>query len=186
MPHALANRWPISVPVLSIKSQLPMTVYTETKIDGLYESNYKDAVSKLTQLPVYCGTPPHFGQLTGWVYEQTIQYCIKQELEARKVKADIKEQVSLRGRAKADLKVNNVAIEIKHNGLFGSQDAAKYSEYSKAASAKGWHYLYITQGETYKSYRAGITETLGRENVFFLDTEGDWDRFVGRLAELAT
>lgn len=162
-----------------------MSIYTENQIDKLFRSNHHRAIRKLAQLPVYCGTGPDFGQLTGWVYEQTIQFCIRRELKARKVKAHIKEHVSLRGRAKADLKVNNVAIEIKHSGLFGSGDAAKYRDYRKAASAKGWEYLYITRGESYRPYRTGIIKALGGKNVFFLDTNGDWKRFVRRLEELA-
>ena len=110
--------------------------------------------------------------------------CIRRELTARKLKADIKEHVCLRGRAKADLKVNNVAIEIKHNGLFGSSDAAKYRDYRKAATTNGWSYLFITRSESYPPYRTGITEALGRENVFFLDRKGDWKRFMRRLEEL--
>lgn len=163
-----------------------MTVYTENQIEKLYDSSYTRAVDKLTQLPVYCGTKPAFGQLTGWVYEQTIQHCIRRELKARKVKAEITEHDNLRGRVKVDLKVNNVAIEIKHSGLFSSDDAAKYREYRKAAGAKGWRYLYVTRGESYSPYRTGIAKALGSENVFFLDTKGDWNRFVRRLVALAT
>ena len=162
-----------------------MSIYTESQIDKLFHSNHQRAIRKLAELPVYCGTEPDFGRLTGWVYEQTIQYCIRQELEARRVKADIKEHVSLRGRVKADLKVNGVAIEVKHNGLFGPGDAAKYQDYKKAASAKGWAYLFITGGESHRPYRTGITKALGRKNVFFLDTNGDWKRFVRRREELA-
>jgi hypothetical protein len=162
-----------------------MSIYTESQVNKLFDSNYSSVVHKLEELTVYCGTEPAFGQLTGWVYEQTIQYCIRRELEARKVKAYIKEHVSLRGRAKADLKVNSVAIEIKHRGLFGSSDAAKYRDYKKAATANGWAYLFITGSESHRPYRTGITKALGRENVFFLDTKGDWKRFVRRLEELA-
>jgi hypothetical protein len=134
---------------------------------------------------VYCGTKPAFGQLTGWVYEQTIQHCIRRELKAHKIKAEITEHDNLRGRAKADLKVNDVAIEIKHSGLFGSEDADKYKEYMEAASAKkGWRYLFVTRRESYAPYRTGIANALGTENVFFLDTEGDWKRFMHRLEEL--
>jgi hypothetical protein len=106
-------------------------------------------------------------------------------LKARKVKAEITEHDSLRGRARADLKVNNVAIEIKHSGLFGSEDADKYKEYRKAASSKGWRYLFVTRGESYPPYRTEIAKALGRENVSFLDAKGDWNRFVRRLVALA-
>ena len=170
--------------MLKNESSSAMTVYTENQIDKLFHSNHEQAVRKLTQLSVYCGTEPDFGQLTGWVYEQTLQYCIRRELKARKIEAEIAEHVKLRGRAKADLKVNSVAIEIKHNGLFDSGDAAKYRDYRKAAVANGWEYLYITRGESYRPYRTGITKALGRENAFFLDTRGDWRRFVDRLDEL--
>ena len=50
-----------------------MSIYSEDQIDKLFRSNHQLAVSNLAKLPVYCGTEPDFGQLTGWVYEQTIQ-----------------------------------------------------------------------------------------------------------------
>jgi hypothetical protein len=161
-----------------------MTVYTERQIERLFDSSYERAVRALTRLPVYCGTKPAFGQLTGWVYEQTIQHCIRRELKAHKIKAEFTEHVRLRGKAKADLKVNNVAIEIKHDGLFDSGDAARHRDYRKAARANRWEYLYITRCESYRPYRTGITNALGTENVFFLDTKGDWKRFMHRLEEL--
>ena len=133
-----------------------MTIYTENQIEGLFDSNHQQAIHMLTQLPVYCGTEPGFGQLTGWVYEQTLQHCIRQELNARNLKAEIAVHVKLRGRSKADLKVHNVAIEIKHGGLFGSGDAAKYGGCKEAAAANGWEYLFITQRESHRPYRTGI------------------------------
>jgi hypothetical protein len=162
-----------------------MRLYTEDQIKELFNSNHHKAVRKLENLPVFCGTKPDFGALAGWVYEQTIQFCIIRELNARKVRADIKEHVCLRGRAKADLRVNNIAIEIKHKGLFGGREAAKYRDYKNAATKNGWAYLYITGSESHQPYRAGITKALGSDNVFFLDTEGNWERFMRRLVELA-
>jgi hypothetical protein len=161
-----------------------MSVLTENKIYALYETNRSAAADKLKQIPVYCGNEPSFTGLNGWVFEQTIQYCIKKELKAKKIKAEIIEQAKLGSRIKADLKIGNVAIEIKMSGLFSSTDIVKYSKYRKVANATKVTYLFRAGGERYQQYRDGISKALEKENVFFLDTLGEWKRFVNRLLRL--
>jgi len=85
--------------------------------------------------------------------------------------------VPLYGRVKIDLLVGRVAIEIKALGSFGD-DAKKYSGYRTKVEQKGWVYCYLTRGETYRPYRLATEEAFGKERVFFLDTQGDWERFV--------
>lgn len=92
------------------------------------------------------------------------------------------EQYSLGGKAKADLAVGCFAIEIKLKGLFGSDQVARYGRCMQAAQGMGLHYLFITKEESYRPYREGVQRTLGVENAYFLDTVGDWERFVSRIA----
>ncbi len=161
-----------------------MTIYNEYQVYKLYLSSLKSATRMLKQIRVFCGNEPNFSGLDGWVFEQTIQYCIKKELKARKVKAEIAEQVKLKSRIKVDLKIGNAAIEIKKSGLFSASDVAKYRKYRKAVNDLGLEYLFITGGERYQPYRRGITTALGKANTFFLDTSGDWKRFINRLVHL--
>lgn len=160
-----------------------MTIYNEDRVLELYSASLTSAIRKLKQIRVFCGNEPNFSGLRGWVFEQTIQYCIKRELKARKVKAEIAEQVKLKSGIKADLKIGNTVIEIKESGLFDTAGIAKYKKYRKAVNDLGFEYLFITGGERYQPYRRGITTALGRENTFFLDTRGDWKRFINRLAK---
>jgi len=98
-----------------------MTIYNEDQIYELYSSSLTKAVRKLTEVPVFCGNEPSFSGLNGLVFEQTIQYCIKKELKAQKVKVEIVEQAKLRSRIKTDLRIGDVAIEIKQSGLFNTR-----------------------------------------------------------------
>jgi hypothetical protein len=72
-----------------------MSIFTENKIYELYETNHRAAADKLKQIPVYCGNEPSFTGLNGWVFEQTIQYCIKKELKAKRIKTETIEQAQL-------------------------------------------------------------------------------------------
>ena len=63
-----------------------MSVFYEKTIRELYERNLALAKAKLTELPVHCGHVPNFGGLNGWVFEQTIQYCLQKEIEAEGIK----------------------------------------------------------------------------------------------------
>ncbi len=86
----------------------------------------------------------------------------------------------LHGRTKVDLLVGTVAIEIKALGIFGNA-ARKYSGYRAKAEENGWSYFYLTRGKSYAPYRVSMQSTFGEEKAFFLDTEGDWERFVSEL-----
>ena len=163
-----------------------MFLYTESQIDKLFVSNREEAVRKLSELQVHSGRRPTFTGLGGWVYEQTLHYCIKREMQRLKIKAAINEQVTFHSRVKADLTVGKVAVEIKSRGLFDATSAAKYGTYSRAAKEKGYKYLFVTRQENYKPYQKAIRQELGRQNTFFLDVDGDWKRFIERLVELLT
>jgi hypothetical protein len=91
--------------------------------------------------------------------------------------------VPLVGRAKIDLLVGRAAIEIKARGSFGASDA-KYSSYRKSVEKQDWVYLYLTMQETHAPYRAATKSAFGSERAFFLDTRGDWRRFVRTVGAL--
>lgn len=160
------------------------TVFNEAKVWALHTSTVRAAKRHLTQLRVYSGNEPTFSGLSGWVFEQTIQYCIKRELRVANVRSEITEQVRFGSRAKADLRIGNVAVEIKLSGLFSKTDIAKYRKYKQAANSMGLEYLFVTGGESYQQYRDGIARVLGQENVFFLDTPNEWKRLIARLKRL--
>ena len=151
--------------------------YDEHEIEKLYQENLSAARQLLASLPVAEGREPTTKGLNGWVYEQTICHCLSQDMKALGISPSIAEQVSLSGRAKIDLLVGKVAIEIKALGSFGD-DAKKYSGYRAKAEQKGWVYCYLTRGESYHPYRLATEKAFGKERAFFLDTQGDWERFV--------
>jgi hypothetical protein len=161
-------------------------LYDEATISELYQRNLDCAKTLLRKLEVFCGNDCEVGGLSGWVFEQTIQYCLQKELKAQGIQQSIREQCGLGGRAKADLAIGSVAIEIKSKGLFGVADVERYGRYKQAATQRGLQYFFLTLEESHQPYRQAITESLGRDNVFFLRNErGDWGRFVnGILAEI--
>lgn len=156
-----------------------MTIFNTNDIDKLHQTSLEQARFKLTEIEVFCGEEPGFAGLNGWVFEQTIRYCIARELEAKGVNLRIDEQVSLGGRAKADLHVGNTVIELKTSGLFGLSDIERYGRYRDQAHDKGFNrYLYLTWDEKYKPYRTGLDLALGKENVFHISEEDEWERFI--------
>ncbi|MDP3773659.1 MAG: hypothetical protein Q8Q85_05265 [Gemmatimonadales bacterium] len=159
-----------------------MTRLDQDDVWSLYASSLKRAKEKLAELSVFSGKEPHFSGLSGWVFEQTVQHCIRKELKAKRVRAEVTEQVSLGGRAKADLVVGTVAIEIKTSGLFSLKDATKYKRYRKAAEARGLRYVYLTWEESFLPYKRALDRALGKKNVFYLNDDGEWQRFIAFLA----
>lgn len=154
--------------------------YDEHKIEKLYQENLSSARQLLASLPVAEGRQPTTKGLNGWIYEQTIRYCLSQELTALEVFPNITEQVPLQGRAKIDLLVGRVAVEVKALGSFGADDK-KYIGYRTKVEEKGWSYCYLTRSETYHPYRLATETVFGKEHAFFLDTHGDWEKFVAEV-----
>lgn len=156
-----------------------MKIFSTNDINRLRQTSLDLALSKLKEVEVYSGDEPSFAGLNGWVFEQTIRYCATRELEAKGVNLEIKEQVSLGGRAKADLHVGNTVIELKTSGLFGQSDVERYGRYRGQALDKGFNrYLYLTWDESHKPYRSGLEQVLGKENVFYISEEGERGRFI--------
>ena len=158
-----------------------MTIFDESAIRNLFDSSLKAAKTRLASLKICCSDEPDFQGLSGWVFEQTIHYCLRKELQARNTRVNIREQESLGGRAKADLVIGPVAMEIKKSGLFAGNAASRYCRYRVAAERKGCSYLYLTLEESYPPCRQAIVKGLGRQNAFFLDTQGEWRRVIKRL-----
>ena len=151
--------------------------YNENQIEKLYQENLSAARHALALLPIAEGREPTTKGLNGWVYEQTIRHCLSQELITLGILPIVREQVPLYGRTKIDLLVGRVAVEIKALGSFGD-DARKYTGYRTKVEEKGWAYCYLTRSETYHPYRLATESAFGKDRAFFLDTEGDWERFV--------
>ncbi len=158
-------------------------IYNERLIEELYQRNLVDAHKLLASIQVADGRGPNVKGLSGWVYEQTIRYCLEQELKSRNIHPPIKEQIPISGRAKIDLLISRVAIEIKSRGAFSRYFKEKYKKYRAEVEKRGWVYFYITGRERYYNYRLMAENTFGKNRAFFLDTDGDWERFVMELIE---
>ncbi len=157
--------------------------FNERNIEKLYQKNLIEARQLLASLPIAEGREPNLKGLSGWVYEQTIRYCLYQELIAMGLTPVVKEPVPLYGRTKIDLLVGKVAIEIKALGSFGKNANEKYTRYKAEVEKRGWVYCYLTGSETYNPYRLTTESIFGKELVFFLDSEGDWSRFVREVTK---
>ncbi len=160
--------------------------FNEYKIGELFNSNLSEAKELLSSLDIFCGNDINIKGLNGWVFEQTVQYCIRKELELLKIQAKYSEQEKIHKRgASVDLVINNIAIEIKKSGLFCQADIAKYEKYKEYAIKQGFkEYLFISGVEEAKLYRAKMQEIIGLNNTFFLDIPNEWNRFMNRLIEL--
>ncbi len=153
-------------------------LYDEKQIEEIYQRNLDAAKRLLSTLQVEDGRMPKVGGLSGWVYEQTIRYCLEKELLYRGLRISIEEQVPISGRAKVDFLLDGkVAIEVKSLGSFGG-DIDKFRKYIPVVLEKGWVYLYLTRRERHEPYREAFEELFSRSHAFFLDTEGEWARFV--------
>ena len=160
--------------------------YNEKKIGRLFKENLEHALQKLSCLPVAEGREPKVKGLNGWVYEQTIRYCLSQELKTQGLSPTIEEHIRLRlGEnkwAEIDLLIGDrVAVEIKSSGIFRENWAEEYEKRADKAREKGWVYLYLTGTESSERYKKATKDVLG-ERAFFLDEEGEWRRFVTEVA----
>jgi len=117
-------------------------------------------------------------------FEQTVQSCLLKELAALGLKPSTDEQIKLpKGRAKADLRIGHVVVEIKTSGLFGMSHVQKYRTYRRQLESAGYRYLFFTAYEGYLPCRRGLMDAVGRRNVFLLDLPGHWPRFIKTVAE---
>lgn len=128
------------------------TLFANEDVRRLYDESLHEAGEALASRAVAEGRAPRLGALSGWVFEQVVRYCLARELGAAGLgEVEIGEQPAIAGRARADLLVGRAAIEVKVAGSFGASDR-KYGEYRREV-----------------------------ERAFFLDSVGDWGRFVGEV-----
>jgi hypothetical protein len=161
-------------------------VYTGESISALFHDHLREARAALGALAWVDPDATSFAGFNGWVFEQTVRAALVDELHVRGITRIFKTQVSIGGRAKADLAVgDDVALELKSHGLFGQSGAARYANYARQAKALGFRYAFVTLTEGYPPYRAAIVESLGADNVFFLDQKNEWERLVDLVASPA-
>jgi hypothetical protein len=166
-----------------------MAVFDEQSIQELFDSNLNKAKESLGSLEFCCSDKVSFGGLTGWVFERTIEHCLREELKARGIPPQIEKQVPLEGRAKADMKVGPAVLEVKEKGLFDRNAPDRYGRYARAARSKGNSYLFLALRETHLPYLEDVENALGHQNAFFLfkgkskEPSGDWQRFIDRILE---
>ena len=153
-------------------------IYTEIGVIDVYEQSLDDARERLSLLGVAEGRTPTSRLISGWVFEQTVRFCLTQELSAVNIRPLVQEQVKLCGRAKIDLLVGNVAIELKALGSFGKRGFDKYEMYRLAVESHGWVYLYLTKQERHAPFRQSAIDAFGSNGAFFLNIDGDWKRFA--------
>jgi len=164
--------------------------HSGSNIERIFNENLTLAIAALAAVPIARGRTPSFQGLNGWVYEQTIRSCLEDELQLQNVALPLKEQQTLKGRAKVDLivegKKRKVAIEIKAGGIFGN-DAERYKKYCEIAqNEKKWTYLYVTKQETHKPYYDATKAVFGPDAAFFLNEENGWHDFVTAVIKAST
>ena len=162
--------------------------YNNETVKSRYITNLNNVIESLKQLDVYCKRDIKIKGLNGWVLEQTIQSCIKEELSQQKISCNIEEKYPLYSRIKVDLKLDDkILIEVKVSGIYGRKVAETYMKYKKIAEEEDFEYLYITLKEGYEPYRVFMYNVFGKENAFFLDTDkNEWERFINRIIYILT
>jgi hypothetical protein len=167
--------------------------YDKEKIDAKFNKNLEEAKQVLLDL-AFCQTVEVHKSLKGWVFEQTIAKCLQDEFNSEiKIEqqfkfSSFKEQEGKKCRGTADFAIDykgkKIFVELKQSGIFSSEDADKYKKYRKLIEKQdnGFRYLYLSQKETHNPYAEKCREVFGKENVFLLDVEGDWERFIESIS----
>lgn len=164
--------------------------YDNTQINAEFNKNLEDAKQALTSLP-FCQTHEVDKLLKGWVFEQTVAKCLQEELsDISEIKQQYKFsrfeiQDGTKSRGTADLAIfykdRKYLVELKYSGIFSSGDTEKYKKYRKLIEKNKFQYLYLSLKETHKPYADECREAFGKENVFLLDENGDWERFINSI-----
>ncbi len=171
-----------------------MATYNESDIKILFDDNLKESKNLLKTLKVFCGNEPEFNGLKGWVFEKTIQYCIREELKKKNATYDIVEQFGLGGKRKVDLKIGNITLEIKTSGFYDKEKdiLEKYEGIRTAAKANGAsRYVIMSLKGSSTSHWNEIRKAIGKENTFCLffknePQKGEWERFIDLLCSQKT
>lgn len=150
------------------------------KIEDQYEEARTEALKLLGSLKVAHGTPRKILGLDGWVFEQTVRCAIEEELGKERIQYKIKEQEPIVGKAKVDLLIGNVVLEIKVSGFYSDVED-KYSRYRKKLEEKGLVYFYVTLYEDYARNIEVAQRVFGSNRTFILKHSGEWERFLTEL-----
>ena len=146
--------------------------YSESEISKLFYQNLDDSKEKLLRMFKDSENKP---PISGWVFEQIIYQCIQDELGDN---AEIKSQVKLKKRVKVDLKVGNVFIELKTNGIYSHFEP--YREYKNEAKSQDCEYVILVLKEQ-DGWKKKTLKLLSDVDVFFLDEKDSWRQFIQRI-----
>lgn len=156
-------------------------IYNENTIQRVYEANFREIQRQLQNLPVYCGGEPNFRGLAGWIFEQTIQHCLRRELEEMNLDVEIEEQI-ISGGANIDLLIGNTAIDVNPGRPFSEEDITKYVNNQIEAKKRNWLYIFLNLYEN--TFQPRIIDALGKENTILLqNNNGEWERFVSIITD---
>ncbi|MEN6622134.1 MAG: hypothetical protein ABFD50_11360 [Smithella sp.] len=156
-------------------------IYNENTIQRVYEANIREIQRQLQNLPVYCGGEPNFPGLAGWIFEQTIQHCLRRELEEMNLDVEIEEQI-ISEAANIDLLIGNTAIDVNPGRPFSEEDISKYVNNQIEAKRRNWSYIFIILYEN--DSESTIVDALGKENTIFLQNHnGEWEHFVNTITD---
>jgi hypothetical protein len=169
-------------------------LFNNLKVKETFDDNLIQASNALKKLDFCSSTHTseelNFKGLVGWVFEETIFNCLKKELNSLNLRHQLRVQFNLstlavsgkKSKGKADLYLHtekqNYLIELKHTGVFGLSDCDKYRKYREIINNNGYKYLYLTKGESYEKFVNECKNIFDSENAFFLDKDGDWEKFI--------
>ena len=159
-------------------------IYNGNDIEKLYQDSLSEAYDKLSSIMVVEGRKLKIKGLNGTIYEQVIRYCLFKELQAIGLVTTMDEQRTL-DKFVIDLSVNNkIDIEIKAGGIFSKDGMVKYERYRTRIEQDGHNYFYVTRSESYKPYELKTILAFGQDRAFFLNKDGEWERFVKEVKNL--
>lgn len=151
-----------------------------SNIETQYKKAKAEVIAKLESLSFTSSSPDKIRGLNGWVFEQIVLRSIKRDLKKAKIDCAISEQESIGGRARVDLLVGNVAVEIKVSGYMDNVEQ-KYTRYRRLIERKGWVYFYVTLYEGYDPYVKMAERIYGPNRFFILSQDEAWNRFSEQL-----
>lgn len=153
------------------------------QIENRYEAALAEALKLLGSLEIAQGPPKHkILGLNGWIFEQTLRCVVEEELKREKIQYYIREQETIEGRAKVDLIINRVAIEIKLSGFYSNVEE-KYVRFRQRLEERGLIYFYVTLYEEYERNFEVAKRVFGANRAFILIKPGDWERFTRELID---
>jgi hypothetical protein len=154
---------------------------TSKSLHDRYEKALAQTKKKLASVDFLRGRPVSIkAGLRGWVFEQLVRSLLEEEFETRGLNPEISEQQSIGGRARVDLVIGRLAIELKSSGFYSDVES-QYAEYRRRVEEKGWEYFYLTLDEAYAPYIKSARRVFGAKRAFFLNKSGEWRRFVAEV-----